>query len=96
MLLRARDNNIQSFASIWLNKGIQNEFLKHPKEFVLNSFIKPDGHKTLNKIAFSKHFYFQPFKSFMVAFSSSTSFGLHPHSPGLPCKPAGPNQQEPK
>ena len=31
MLLRARDNNIQSFAFIWLDKGNQNEFLKHPK-----------------------------------------------------------------
>ena len=31
MLLRARDNNIQSFAYIWLHKGNQNEFLKHPK-----------------------------------------------------------------
>ena len=31
MLLRARDNNIESFAYIWLHKGNQNEFLKHPK-----------------------------------------------------------------
>ena len=31
MLLRARDNNIQSFAYIWLHKGNPNEFLKHPK-----------------------------------------------------------------
>ena len=31
MLLRARDNNIQRFAYIWLHKGNQNEFLKHPK-----------------------------------------------------------------
>ena len=31
MLFRARDNNIQSFAYIWLHKGNQNEFLKHPK-----------------------------------------------------------------
>ena len=31
MLLRARDDNIQSFAFIWLDKGNQNEFLKHPK-----------------------------------------------------------------
>ena len=31
MLLRARDNNIQSFAFIWLDKGNQNDFLKHPK-----------------------------------------------------------------
>ena len=31
MLLRARDNNIQSFTYIWLHKGNQNEFLKHSK-----------------------------------------------------------------
>ena len=31
MLLRTRDNNIQSFAYTWLHKGNQNEFLKHPK-----------------------------------------------------------------
>ena len=31
MLLRARDNNIQSFAYIWLLKKNQNEFLMHPK-----------------------------------------------------------------
>ena len=33
MLLRARDkdNNIQSFAYIWLYKENQNKFLKHPK-----------------------------------------------------------------
>ena len=33
MLLRARDDNIQSFAYIWLNKENQNEFLdlKHSK-----------------------------------------------------------------
>ena len=31
MLLRARDNNIQIFAYIWLHKDNQNEFLKHPK-----------------------------------------------------------------
>ena len=31
MLLRARDNNIPSFAYIWLHKENQNEFLKHPK-----------------------------------------------------------------
>ena len=31
ILLRARDNNIQSFAYIWLHKGNQNEFFKHPK-----------------------------------------------------------------
>ena len=33
MLLRARDNNIQSFACIWLHKGNQNEFLKLPPGF---------------------------------------------------------------
>ena len=31
MLLRAKDNNIQSFAFIWLDKGNKNEFPKHPK-----------------------------------------------------------------
>ena len=31
MLLRARDNNIQSFVYIWLDNEKQNEFLKHPK-----------------------------------------------------------------
>ena len=31
MLLLVRDNNIQSFAYIWLYKENQNEFLKHPK-----------------------------------------------------------------
>ena len=31
MLLRARDNSIQSFVYIWLHKGNQNEFLKHSK-----------------------------------------------------------------
>ena len=31
MLLRARDNNIQSFAYICFHKGNQIEFLKHPK-----------------------------------------------------------------
>ena len=31
MLLRARDNNIQSFAYTWLHKGNQNELPKHPK-----------------------------------------------------------------
>ena len=63
MLLRARDNDIQSFAYTWLHKGNQNEFLKHPKikwldgepfnfrmlkEFVLISFMKPGVRKTLN------------------------------------------------
>ena len=49
MLLRARDNNIQSFACIWLHKRNQNEFPEHPKikwldggNFVLISFMKPD------------------------------------------------------
>ena len=60
MLLRARDNNIQSFAYIWLHKGNQNEFLNlffcqviaklFIKEFVLISFMKPDVRKTLNII----------------------------------------------
>ena len=36
MLIRARDNNIQSFAFIWLDTGNQNEFLKHPKIKWLN------------------------------------------------------------
>ena len=31
MLLRAKDNNIQSFAYTWLHKESQNEFLQHPK-----------------------------------------------------------------
>ena len=31
MLLRAKDNNIQSFAYTWLHKGNQNEFLKQIK-----------------------------------------------------------------
>ena len=31
MLLHARDNDIQSFAYLWLHKRNQNEFLKHPK-----------------------------------------------------------------
>ena len=30
MLLRARDNNIQSFACVWLDIGHQNEFLTQP------------------------------------------------------------------
>ena len=51
MLLRDRDNNIQSFAYIWLHKGNQNEFLNFYfwmlKEFVLISFMKPDVRKTL-------------------------------------------------
>ena len=36
MLLRARDNNTQSFPYIWLHKENQNEFLKHPKIKSLN------------------------------------------------------------
>ena len=31
ILFRARDNNIQSFSCIWLVKGNQYEFRKHPK-----------------------------------------------------------------
>ena len=41
MLLRARDNNIQSFAYIWLYKGTQNEFLKHQKIKWLEWGIEP-------------------------------------------------------
>ena len=41
MLLRARDNNIQSFAYIWLYKGNQNEFLKHPKIELLDGGLEP-------------------------------------------------------
>ena len=41
MLLRARDNNIQSFAFIWLDKGNQNEFLKHPKTKCLDGGLEP-------------------------------------------------------
>ena len=43
MLLRARDNNIQSFAYTWLHKGNENEFLKHLKiksKFKLKSKLK--------------------------------------------------------
>ena len=40
MLLRARDNNIQSFAFICLDKGNQYEFLKHPKiKFLKHEFL---------------------------------------------------------
>ena len=46
MVLRARDNNIQCFASIRLN-------FRMLKEFVLISFVKPDVRKTLNII---KHY----------------------------------------
>ena len=50
MLLRARDNNIQTFAYIWLDKENQNELFNFwmLKEFVLISFMKPDVRKTLN------------------------------------------------
>ena len=41
MLLCARDNNIQSIAFIWLNKGNQNEFLKHPKITWLDGGLEP-------------------------------------------------------
>ena len=41
MLLRARDNNIQSFAYIWLHKRNQNEFLKHPKIKWLDRELEP-------------------------------------------------------
>ena len=41
MLLRARDNNIQSFAFIWLDKGNQNKFLKHPKTKRLDGELEP-------------------------------------------------------
>ena len=41
MLLRARDSNIQSFACIWLNIGIQNEFLTHPKIKWLDGGLEP-------------------------------------------------------
>ena len=47
MLLRARYNNIQSFAYTWLHKGNQNEFLEHPKIKWL------DVRKTLNKTIFA-------------------------------------------
>ena len=41
MLLRARDNNIQSFASIWFDEGKQNEFLKHPKIKWIDGGLEP-------------------------------------------------------
>ena len=41
MLLHARDNNIQSFAYIWLYKGNQNEFLTHPKIKWLDKELEP-------------------------------------------------------
>ena len=47
MLLRARDNNIQSFACIWLHKGNQNEFFKHPNIKWLDGGLEPHN-KTCN------------------------------------------------
>ena len=41
MLLRARDNNNQSFAYIWLHKANQNEFFKHPKIKWLDGELEP-------------------------------------------------------
>ena len=41
MLLRARDNNTHSCACIWLHKGNQNEFLKHPKTKWLDGGLEP-------------------------------------------------------
>ena len=41
MLLRARDNNIQSFAYVWLHKGNQNKFLKHLKIKWLDGGLEP-------------------------------------------------------
>ena len=41
MLLRARDNNVQSFAYIWLHKGNQNKFLKHSKIKWLDGGLEP-------------------------------------------------------
>ena len=38
MLLHVRDNNIQSFAYIWLHKGNQNEFLNFQIRTLLQSF----------------------------------------------------------
>ena len=43
MLLRARDNNIQSFAYTWLHKGNQNEFLKHSKIKWLDGGLEPSN-----------------------------------------------------
>ena len=40
-LLRARDNNILSFAYIWLHKENQSEFLKHPKIKWLDGGLEP-------------------------------------------------------
>ena len=52
ILLRARNNNIQSFTYTWLHKGNQNEFLKHPLfyEAFKISLMKPGVRKTLNII----------------------------------------------
>ena len=41
VLLRARDNNIRSFAYIWLHKENQYEFLKHPKIKWLDGGLEP-------------------------------------------------------
>ena len=41
ILLRARDNNIQSFAYIWLHKGNQNKFLTHLKINWLDGGLEP-------------------------------------------------------
>ena len=41
MFLCPIDNNIQSFVSIWLNKGNQIEFLKHPKIKWLDEGLEP-------------------------------------------------------
>ena len=66
MLLRARDNNFQSFAYTWLHKGNQNEFLNHPKtNFIykfrmLNEFLK---HPKINFI-----FNFRMLKEFVLIF----------------------------
>ena len=35
MLLRAKDNNIQSFEYIWLHKGNQNKFLNSDSRIAL-------------------------------------------------------------
>ena len=45
MLLRARDNNIQSFAYTRLHEGNQNEFLKHPKIKWLSENTKSENTK---------------------------------------------------
>ena len=42
MILRARDNNIQSFAYIWLHKGNQNKFHKHSKLKGLDGGLEPN------------------------------------------------------